>query len=489
MPAGEQLFLERAVAAHPAIPLSVDARVTISSICRRLDGIPLAIELAAARVSTLSLTELDRRLSDRFKLLVSRDRSRDERHRTLRSTIDWSYQMLDVDERDFVRELSIFDGPFTVGAVEQVVSVGDEALDLLESVVNKSFVSLSGADGHHYIIYDTIREYLRAASPPAMVEPARARHFAFYRALLADTPEHHTVDGQKAWLDAAARDIADIRTALSWGIEHQLSEAVPMLIDLTRYWQLRGHISEGFDTVSHVLTQSLSDAERAPLLRRAATFATIRDDYSAARPLTSAARDAYENVGDRSGVAEATFNAAVIEQRVGDDDSARKNYGEALAIFREVGHTRGAVLSIMNLSLMAFAHRHLESAEQLVAEAVSLEGALDDANMQSDISTLRGNLALQRREFAAALVHYEKAVAIKLHIGNRLDAADLYALMAEAHAGLGQTPTRSATLAMPSPSAERPGASRRSFRHSRCWRTSIVAHKRTTRQRASFAMR
>jgi predicted ATPase/class 3 adenylate cyclase len=439
-PASEQLFLDRALAAHPRLELTDEARVTIGQICRRLEGIPLAIELAAARVATLSLDELDRRLLDRFKLLVSRDRSRDARHRTLRSTIDWSYQLLNADEREFVRELSVFDGPFTVGAVEKVTTLAEESLDLLESVVSKSFVALHTSNGHRFVIYDTIRDYLRAGLDPKLTEPVRRRHFEYYRSVVTDAPEQHTVAGQAAWLDAVDCDIADIRNALAWAAQCQPLEASAMLIDLARYWQLRGHIAEGFTTITHLLaTLTLPDASRAPLLRRAATFATIRDDYREARRLTSAAREAYENIGDRSGVAEATFNAAVIGQRVGDDDSARKHYAEALAIFREVGHIRGAVLSIMNLSLMAFAHRHLDSAEHLVAEAISLESELEDANMQADISTLRGNLALQHDDFSAALVHYEKASAMKNQIGNRIDAADIYALMAEAHAGLGQS--------------------------------------------------
>jgi len=440
--ASEQLFLERALTARPDLVVDDATGDAIRRICRHLDGMPLAIELAAARVTTLALSELDQRLADRLKVLVSRDQSVDNRHRTLRATIEWSYRLLNDSERAVARALAVFSGSFTLPAVEFVIDDEYDALDHLESLVDKSLVAVHGSpEDSRFIIYDTIREYLLAEmnSAPAEAEAVRLRHLSFFQNFLNAEPVQHSVSGQSAWLERVSREINDVRSALEWAAPRRPADAVALLIGLARYWQLRSHISEGFDTLRR-MTEILkvSDAELAPLLRRAATFATIRDDYTEARRLNIAARDAYERIGDVGGIAEATFHTAVVAHRVGDDVSARRHYTEALAFFRAAAHHRGAVLSIMNLSMMALSHGHLESAEQLVAEAISLENSVQDANLLADLATVRGSFALQRGDYAAALACYQQAVSAKRELGNRVDVADLLAMMAEAMVGLGE---------------------------------------------------
>jgi predicted ATPase/class 3 adenylate cyclase len=435
-----ELFLDRARAVRPDFALSEADRSTVAAICTRLEGIPLAIELAAARIVTLPLPELSKRLAQRFDLLTSRDGTQDERHRTLWAAIDWSYRLLDDADRTFLRNLAAFEGGFSLDAAATVAEIPNTAaLDRSESLVDKSLaiVQLDDATAR-YSLADLVKEYLRRELHERGEDRALCgRHFDYYRAY-AQGGDDRSIGARETWMARITADIANIRTAIQWGVVERPAEAAEILVELSNYWQARGSITEGEKQLRRILAlPEVADLQRAPLLRRAATFATIRGAYDDARELTLEARDAYERLGDAGGIAEALHNVAVIAHRTGDDVGAERHYGEALSQFRHVGHTRGELACLLNLTLLALKIDDFATAERYLGEAGPIAEKLADAGMQSYLIGLFGTLAFRRGNFEEAVRSYAEALAIKRRLGERFDTAEILDRIAEATLKLG----------------------------------------------------
>ena len=421
------LFVDRAHAVMPGLRFDVPTDRAVDSICRRLDGIPLAIELAAARAATLPIAELSSRLSSGLRLLVSRDTTVEERHRTLRGTIAWSYDLLGERDAAVLRALAVFEGTFAVSAVAAITGASEEdQVDVLDALVGKSLVSIvSSGSTARYNLMDTVREYLLEVTEGAVVEQLRARHFDYYeRFAPAMTSQVRTGD-IAAWLDSIATETSNVRSALQWGLVHHPSRAAALLRDLSRYLKIRGHLTEGRNLFRRFLeAPGIEDAGRAALLRRAATFATEQDDYDEARALTAESQALYERLGDVGGVAEAMHNLAVIEQRGGHADLAATQYGLAIVKFREAKNDYGKTVALVNLAMLAFSRNDHDEAEKCVEEAAFAGTQVDDADLAGHILALRGELALRRGDNEAAAGYFRQSIAIMRALGNVLGLAD-----------------------------------------------------------------
>ena len=444
------LFLERARAVRPDLAVSAGDFDIIARICRRVEGIPLAIELAAARAVTLPLAELERRLVERFDLLTSRDTTRDDRHRTLHATIGWSYLLLTEEERTYLRCLAAFEGGFFLDAAAAIGDVSASlALDRTESLVDKSLLIASYAhDRARYECSDMIRAFLRReVSERGETAALCDRHFDYFAAYTQGADDH-SATGREAWMARLNVDIANIRAATDWGLNDRHVDLVPMLINLSSYWWTRGYITEGESQLRRFLAlPDTSDSLRAPLLRRASTFATIRGDYRAAHALTQQARDAYERCGDASGIAEALHNLGVIEHQTGDDAGAEQHYREAMHQFRQTGHVRGELICMLNLALLALKVDDFEAAEQYLDEAGPLAEKTGDAGMQGQHIGLRGTLAFRRGSFEQALDLFNKDLELKRRLGERFGTAEILDRIAEVTLKLGDAATARATAA------------------------------------------
>jgi predicted ATPase/class 3 adenylate cyclase len=423
-----ELFLDRALEVAPGLAVDAAATEAIADICRRLEGIPLAIELAAARAATLPLAQLASRLSTRLDVLVSRDSTREERHRTLRATIAWSYDLLDSAEAAAFRALGVFRGSFEIAAICAVTGgAEDESLDIVEALIGKSLVSLDpAAPGARYAILDIVREYLiELLGESGELEPLRALHFSHYDRFTSsrttDTPRDEIT-----WLNAIAADVGNLRAALDWGLRERPSEAAGLVCTLARYWKIRGHITEGRAWFRRFLAEPrVAGAARAGVLRRAATFATEQDDYDEARALSTECRTLYEGLNDVGGVAEAVHNLAVVEQRSGRVDLAAAHYATALAKFREARHDYGECIALMNMVLLAFSREDLDDAKRWIGEAEVAAGRTDNPNLRAHISGFYGELALRTGDLGAAAESLRDAIEVKRALGNRYDVADL----------------------------------------------------------------
>ncbi len=427
-----RLFIERAREIAPQQPY-LDQLPLVEAICRRVDGIPLAIELAAARLTTMPLPELYERLSKRLALLVSRDSTVEERHRTLRGTIAWSYDLLVAPDAALLRALAVFNGSFSTPAVAAVAHLSeDECLERLDDLAGKSLVTAQPvATSARYVLYDTVREYLAERLSPEELSECCERHFGHYGRLAQTltTPAH---GGElAAWLDSVALEISNLRGALEWGLSERPSEAATAFRNVSRYFKIRGYLTEGRAWFRRFLAVPvLDDGTRAGLLRRAATFATEQDDYDEAHALTMESRTLYERTGDAGGVAEALHNLAVIEQRRGRLDEAAAFYADAIGRFRESGNAYGEAVASMNAALVLLDREELDRAEECLDAAESAAARLGNLDLDGALCAARAALAMRRSDFDTASRLYQQALRMKETVGSRSGVADLHSSLA-----------------------------------------------------------
>ncbi|MBV9439170.1 MAG: adenylate/guanylate cyclase domain-containing protein, partial [Candidatus Eremiobacteraeota bacterium] len=433
----EQLFRERATdVAEAAIEEADDARV--ARICARLDGIPLAIELAAARVATMPLPELERRLSKRLDVLVSRDPSIDPRHRTLKATIDWSYGTLGERESAFLRSLAVLSGWFSAGAAGAIAGVdAATAGDMLEDLALKSLVATRGAEADdveaRFVVYDTVREYLaelveRNAERGGLEE----RHCAHFERRAEAIAQKLPVAEQARLFREADLDAANFRAALAYAIDNDPDRAARIACNLFRYWKLRGRTAEGRDWCENVLTKpTLATTHRAALLRRAATLATDQDDYVAARAMTDDAERLYRSIGDDGGIAEALHNRAVIEQRTGDASAGKRWYEEAIKLFRKSGNRYGLAVALLNRAMIEYERSDLPTVRASVDEALAASTFTNDVELEAHLRAFAAMIANREGRSDDAVREYQAAIALQQRLGNDFAAAELSASLAE----------------------------------------------------------
>ncbi|MDQ6931763.1 MAG: tetratricopeptide repeat protein [Candidatus Eremiobacteraeota bacterium] len=412
------LFLDRARALRPEVPTDDAEARDIASICRKLEGIPLAIELAAARVTSLSLAQLNQRLTKKLALLVSKDPSEDERHRTLKGTIDWSYHFLNEQQQRFFTALSILRDSFTLEACEEICAhADDDAVDLLECLIDKSFVTVRHAKNEpRYHVLDTVREYAEEKlEEPARQEISR-RHFAYYQTVAAR--DRSDAGAKATWLKQMETDSPNIRVALRYGLDQCLAQTATFLSNVAHYWQIRGHITEGRTWFTSFLQHECAFSSDcvALVLRRAAIFATIQDDYGEAIAFSRRARDLYASINDKTGEAEALHSIAVIEHRQGNSTAAEKDYREAAGIFREAEHQRGLVVALINLAVVSLERGELDRAQALLSESYHISETLNDPDITSTVLSYQGLSALRSGELDRANETLSKALATKLRL-------------------------------------------------------------------------
>ncbi|HET7031320.1 MAG TPA: adenylate/guanylate cyclase domain-containing protein [Candidatus Limnocylindrales bacterium] len=241
-----RLFLDRATTVDPEFALADTNVSSVSEICRRLDGIPLAIELAAARVSVMSPDEIAKRLGDRFRLLAGGRRTAVPRQQTLHALIDWSWDLLTEDDRILLRRLSIFAGGWTIGRAARIVGDGDEPLDEIElqdrltRLIDRSLVIVDRGATTRYRMLETIRQYAREKLIEAgEVQGLADRHFRAFAALVAMAEPELRGAGMVDWLDRMDSDVENLDAALEWGLESMPWEAVRMATALLAYWAVR----------------------------------------------------------------------------------------------------------------------------------------------------------------------------------------------------------------------------------------------------------
>ncbi len=383
--AAVQLFVDRARAAQPSFRVDVRNAPAVAQICHRLDGIPLALELAAARTRALSVEAIAARLNDRFRLLVTGDRTVLPRQRTLRALIDWSYDLLPAPERALFERLAVFAGGFTLDAAEAVAAFGDVAqadvLDLLAHLVEKSLVQME-AGGARYRMLETVREYAREKlGATGDAAPARDRHLLYFVDFAERARPELRGPDQGAWLRRIDLELENILAA------HAFSQATEgrgtlqwRLVEALRvYWINRGLLSLGLRLNVNLLERDdppLSDADRCRTLFGAGQICYLMGNYRRARTYLSDCLEVANAIGDSkvaAGVLQPLGMACLAE---GDYGAARVHLEHALALARERGDKRETVGALNAVAMLYRLQQRLDQAEPLYAEALDLARAM-----------------------------------------------------------------------------------------------------------------
>jgi predicted ATPase/class 3 adenylate cyclase len=428
-----RLFLERARAVQPGFVVTDTNALAVAQICWRLDGIPLAIELAAARVRALSPQQIAARLDDRFHLLTGGSRSALPRHQTLEALIDWSYELLSDPERVLLRRVSVFAGGWTLEAAETVCA-GDEipahaVLDLLSRLVEKSLVLAGDREGQaRYWMLETIQQYARdKAHASRDVAAVRARHLEFCLGLAEDAERSLRGPEQLVWLNRLETEHNNLRASLGRAQPAGETEAGLRLAGaLFWFWLLRGYAGEGRRWLEGML-QLAGPAGPAPLrakAQRAAGFLAVgQGDIEAGRVRLQASLSLFRELADREGIADSLLGLGRAAYFQGDYAAALTLLEESLAECRPAGYAWGTAQALYRLGMVNLNQGDHGPARAHFEESVALFRALGDAWGLSYALTALGEEALRRGDYALAQTMLEESLALFQELGSKSGTA------------------------------------------------------------------
>jgi predicted ATPase/class 3 adenylate cyclase len=413
-----RLFLERAHEAAPSLAFGDEERADVIALCKKLEGVPLAIELACARLSSMPLKQLTQRLQS-ILTLSSRDSTESSRHRTLRETIAWSYRLLSANEQTTLRVLSVFRGGCTADAIGAVAGAANGIEDAVDSLVDKSLLQLNDVGPEErYQLLDVVREFAYEQLQHASEERATARdHAAYYTQLVARFRAAHEGSEPYAALDG---DSPNLRAALEWSFAHDAPRAVMLLEDLTPYWRLRGNVTEARSWIGRALdTAAVAEPDRASLLCLAASFATLQDELAESLRLAHEALTIYRTTGDRPGAARALFRVAEATHRQGQLEAAGALYREAIAEVTVFDDARTQMLCLGNLGMLARQRGDLQEASELLNDAIERAMRLHDERVCGEFTIAMGWVQIGLNDLAHSRKLFENALAQKTQARDR----------------------------------------------------------------------
>jgi predicted ATPase len=438
-----QLFVDRATAVQPSFLLDAGTAPAVCYVCRRLDGIPLALELAAARVRILPPREIAARLDDRFSLLSSANRRALPRHQTLRAAIDWSYGLLSEPERELFGQLSAFAGGFTLEAAEEVCggegAARTEVLELLSHLVDQSLVVAEHSGHARFRMLETLRRYAGERLAESGAGPWRRRH-AEYFLRLAERAEPLLRGPQQAvWLRRLEADQDNFGAAIDWALRNDPEVAVRLSSALAYFWLIGRHRSEVRRRLAEAVdtARGASPVNRARALVWAAQLANVEGRLDQA---ASHAREAYElaaGAGDPwlTGMCEAVLGLAI---GLGGDFSRAGELLEAAGgRFGQLGDEWGAALAAMLLGLVSAFAAQLAPAVTLTRRGLEGFRAAGDQWGQTMTLELLGLLARRQGAYDDAITAYEEALGVVRDLGLRDETPFLLADLGDLHLLLG----------------------------------------------------
>ncbi len=459
-----RLFVERAHRHRPDLQLSGTSIVSIARICARLDGIPLAIELAAARVRSLSVEQIEARLDPRLQVLRGGSRSTLPRHQTLRALIEWSWNLLDRAERLLLSRLSVFAGGWTLEAAEAVCAgegVGyrvsgveempalrpaahpadgdgmsstrpptphtphpEEVLDRLTSLVDKSLVMYEEReDTGRYRLLETVRQFAREKLQECGEEAELfTRHGEYFLTLAEEARQNLSGPEQAVWLDRLQVEYDNLRVALSRCCGTEAERGLRLAGALWRFWMIRGYLSEGLTRLMEALERpeaSEATPARARALSGAASLISSQGDHDRARMLLTESLTIQRRIGNRQGIASALGNLGDTARQQGDYAVARAYLEESLTVSRELGDRHGIAVSLLNLGAVAQCQGDNGSAWAYNEESLAI---FRDCGHRQGIAATLGNLgsaADDRGDHMSARTFQEESLAIFREIGDR----------------------------------------------------------------------
>lgn len=449
------LFVDRAREVRPNFELTEANATAIASICRRLDGIPLAIELAAARAKMLSPDQIEQRLDDRFKLLRA-GRGKAERHQTLRATVDWSYRMLTDEEKHALRQLSVFPERCTLDAARFVIGGRDadefDVLDLLTHLTDKSLLLVNEEDDEaRYRLLETVRQYAEEELDRAeeMVS-ARDRHLAFFHEMLQQADEAMAFESDSIWSRRVHAELQNLLHAMMWGVTRGAGEgSEPSPINQALriggragwYWSYSGQyvaMRAVLEAVIKAGSHASADA-RGNALRAAADLAMRQGDLRQARVHADEALVIHRELGDEGPIARCLNTLGVIAHLEDDYEGARDLLEQGLAINRRVEDWRGVLANLGNLGLVARDQGSFDEARTFQEECIRIG---QERGYDRSLAVARLNIAPVLRDLgdhagaSAALceaIARGSALGMDHHIAESLDETAVLAAQLGEH--------------------------------------------------------
>lgn len=461
-----RVFVDRALAAQPSFQVNNQNAPAVAEICYRLDGIPLAIELAAARVRSLPVEKIAERLGDRFRILTGGDRTGLPRHQTLRALIDWSYDLLTTPEQSMLQRLSVFAGGWTLEAAEVVCAGGEvntlDVLDLLSNLVEKSLVRLTPETGR-YGMLDTIGKYATdQLNACGTANPLLNAHYQYFLSLADNISPLLRGSDHNFWLQRMEDEHDNLRAAIQWTLDSGLGdEALHLCFVMGRFWHT-GYFSEGRAWLEKALTLQGNASRRsqaeglflagqlaldqrdlevaARYIRESLDIARVLEydevtalglllqaalihglDETSAQQMLEEALAIYQKLGDKAGMSIVLLNLGVQSK---EDLLAQQYYTQSLTLSRETEELWCMASSLNNLGVILYCQGDLDSAQGLFQEALDIQRRL---RSKIDIANVLGNLgliAIQREDAARSRELETESLTIRRTIGNLLYLAD-----------------------------------------------------------------
>jgi predicted ATPase/DNA-binding SARP family transcriptional activator len=438
-----QLFVERAQAVQKSFALTTSNARTVAQVCSQLEGIPLAIELAAACVKSLTVEQIAARLHKEFGLLRGGDRTAQSRQQTLRATLDWSYDLLTEPERALLLRLSVFAGGWTLEAAEAVVadkeSVAEgppssfllrqfEVLDLLTSLVEKSLIVFEPREekaGGRYRMLEMLRQYAAeklAASGEA--EQVARRHQGWYLALAEEAASQLQGAEQEQWLRRLDTEHENLRAVLAWcrGAEDGAEAGLRLAGALWRFWEVRGYPTEGRRYLVEALGRKEAAGrtpERAQALDGAGILAWRQGDYAAARTFYEESLAIQRELGNRGGIAWSLNQLGNLVHLQGDYAAARLLHQESLTLSLELQDKQGIANALDYLGNVAHEQADYAAARTFYEESLAIQRGLENKGGIAWSLNQLGNVTRGQGDFGSARSLYEESLAIQRELGDR----------------------------------------------------------------------
>ena len=438
-----KLFVERAVASKSDFAITSQNASAVASVCRSLDGIPLALELAASRIRAMSVQQIESRLHSRFALLTGGSRTALPRHQTLGALIDWSYGLLDDREKLLLRRLSVFSGGWRLDSAEATCGgegiERSEMLDLTTSLVDKSLVVFEENDDRsRYRLLETVRQYaLNLLEENREDSVMRTRHRDSFIALVEQAEPNLRGQDQSKWLERLDEDYENIRVALDWSVsEGGSSDGLALCRALSHYWLTRGFFAEGREWCLRVLNRTGSESrtpERASMLCILGNLATRQCDFAGARSYCRESLDIAREREDLQCVAKVLNVLGLAAAEEADYSAARRYYSDSLTIRRELGDLLGVSASLANLAVIARYEKDFTAAKTYLEECLAIGTEIGFPHVVSRVHDNLGRIAVEQGDYSEARRNLEGSIRIYAEVGDQLgicESLDAFAWLA-----------------------------------------------------------
>ncbi|MDQ3194318.1 MAG: tetratricopeptide repeat protein, partial [Bacteroidota bacterium] len=421
-----RLFIERAIAVRSDFRVNNDNAPALAQICYQLDGIPLAIELAAARIKILSVEKIHERLIDRFKFLTGGKRTALPRQQTLRALIDWSYDLLSEKEKTLWKRLSVFSGGWKMEAAEEICSDntthGTEVMDILNSLTEKS-ITIYNEEKERFVMLETIRQYGEdKIKETNEFENFSFEHLKFYLELAETGNKKLRGIDSESTLKVLESEIGNVEKGLKWSIEsNHCEEGLRIAAAMGKFWQIRGYVSGGIYWLEAILQKNTenNNSVYCKVICQLGNFARLKGDVDKARKLLDESLKIRRELGDKTGINDSLVRLGILEYDQGRYEQAAELYEEGLGIYRELGDKLGIAIILNNLGNVYSNQGEISKAYKLYEESLATRRENGDKLGISICLNNLGIIAYEQGEYNKATELLQESLQLRNLMGNK----------------------------------------------------------------------